>query len=74
MIYKYVILQEERNPLRYTITIKIMYDEINNKYIFAEPGYYISWNKNEKIPKFLNFKLCKKNYAKLKKFIFECNV
>jgi hypothetical protein len=72
MIYKYIILQEVYRPFGYKITVKITYDNICDKYIFIEPGFYISWNINEIIPNFIKLKLSKNNFIKLKKFIFEC--
>jgi hypothetical protein len=74
MNYKYMILQELHKPLGYPITMKIMYDELYQKYIFIEPGFYISWKKNDNIPKFIKLKLSKNNFIKLKKFISACEL
>ena len=55
-------------PLGQIIRIKIFYDDINSKFIFVEPGLYVAWKKEEKIPEFVKLKVGK-NIQKLVKFI-----
>lgn len=74
MLYdKYLIIQEEYKPIRIQINLKFLYNEKNKEYIFTEPGFYIKWKKNDKLPIILKLKLCNKNFAKLKKFMSQCN-